>query len=139
MSPPRERPPRESPSRGKQPPTAFEATLIAVERAKEALVAAVPSPRGKQRRTVAEAVLEFEDEIREAATLMDGWRRPEVEEQWQACVRAIEESARRAERLRLEAPPLDYEGLVSALDDLIAPLEAFADADRALSGGPGHG
>jgi hypothetical protein len=113
--------------------TAFEDTVKAVERAKEALVAAVPSPRGKQRRTVAEAVLEFEQEIREAAALMDGWRRPDVEGAWQSCVRAVEESIRRAERLRLDAPPLDYEGLVSALGDLIAPLEAFADAERRLA------
>ena len=122
----------ERPSPDATPPSAFEATVIAVERAKDALVAAVPSPRGKQRRTVAEAVLEFEGEIREAATLMDGWRGTEIEEEWRACAQAIEESLRRAERLRLEAPPLDYEGLVSALGDLIAPLEAFAEAEQRL-------
>jgi hypothetical protein len=112
----------------------FEAAMTAVEKAKDALVAAVPSPRGKQRRTVAEAVLEFEAETREAATLMDRWHRPEVESEWRACVEGIEEALRRAERLRLDAPPLDYEGLVAALAELIAPLEVFADAQHRLAG-----
>jgi hypothetical protein len=116
------------------PPTAFQVTVLAVERAKDALIAAVPSPRGKQRRTVAEAVLEFEAQIREAATTMDRWRLAEIESEWRACAEGIEEALRRAERLRLNAPPLDYEGLVSALTDLIAPLEAFADAQRRLEG-----
>ena len=109
---------------------AFEATVAAVERAKDALVTAVPSPRGKQRSTVAEAVLAFETYLRDAAGRMDGWRGPEIEEAWRACVAAIEESMRRAERLRAEGRPLDYEGLVAALASLIDPLEAFADAER---------
>jgi hypothetical protein len=111
------------------PPTAFEATVVAVERAKDALVAAVPSPRGKQRRTVAEAVLGFEEGIREAASLMHAWRTTDVEEDWRACARGIDEAIRRAERLRLDAPPLDYEGLVAVLAELIAPLEVFGDAE----------
>jgi hypothetical protein len=114
------------------PPTAFQDTVLAVERAKDALLAAVPSPRGKQRRTVAEAVLEFEAEIREAATMMDRWHLAEIESEWRACAEGIDEALRRAERLRLEAPPLDYEGLVAALGELIVPLEAFADAQYRL-------
>jgi hypothetical protein len=121
-----------TPAREEPPPTAFQVTVLAVERAKDALIAAVPSPRGKQRRTVAEAVVEFEAAIRETSTMMDRWRRAEIESEWWACAEGIDEALRRAERLRLEAPPLDYEGLVAALGELIAPLEAFADAERRL-------
>lgn len=112
----------------------FEDTVAVVERAKDALVTAVPSPRGKQRRTVAEAVLEFEADLRAAATMMDRWRHSEIESEWRACAEGIEESLRRAERLRLDAPQLDYEGLVSALAELIEPLDVFADAQRRLAG-----
>jgi hypothetical protein len=111
----------------------FDDTVAAVERAKDLLMTAVPSPRGKQRRTVAEAVLDFESQVREAAALMDGWRRAELEEDWRACSEGIDEALRRAEALRLDAPPLDYETLVSALGELIAPLEVFADAARRLA------
>ena len=46
----------------------------------------------------------------------------DVPDGWRA---AIQESLERAERLRLEAPPLDYEGLVGALADLLAPLDVL--------------
>ncbi|HEV3473777.1 MAG TPA: hypothetical protein VG602_00165 [Actinomycetota bacterium] len=111
----------------------FEAALAAVERAKEALVAAVPSPRGKQHRTAAEALLDFEAHLKEATVLMDSWRTNDVDEDRRACAEGLQEAARRAERLRMEAPPMDYEGLVAALGDLIAPLEVFADTERRLA------
>jgi hypothetical protein len=84
---------------------------------------------------VAESLLEFEGALEEAHSLMPGWRIPESETAWGACADALEESARMAERLRLEAPTLDFEGLVMVLKDLIAPLEAFDEAERLLRRG----
>ncbi len=110
----------------------FDHALEPVERGKAALVRAVPSPRG-QPGPLAEALLAFEGAMEEARARMDGWRGPRTEEAWQACLGALDESARRAGRLRLEAPTLDYESLVAVLGDLIAPLEAFEDAARAVS------
>ena len=104
--------PRTDPSR--------EAALELVEQAKEALVAAVPSPRGVSRTPLAEALLAFEEFLREASSHADV----------HADSAAIDEALRRAERLRLDAPELDYEGLVDALADLLAPLDAFDDAAR---------
>lgn len=96
----------------------MERVLDRVERAKADLVEAVPSPRGVPGRSLAEALASFEDGLREAASAGDlpaGWRA------------AIRESLDRAGRLRLESPPpLDYEGIVTALADLMAPLDAFA-------------
>jgi hypothetical protein len=106
-------------------------TIDVVERAKVDLIAAVPSPRGVVDRSLAEAVLAFEDGLRRAATEMERW--PEDSDHVRRiCRAAIEESLGRAERLRLEAPALDLEGLLTVLGDLIAPLDTFAEAERSL-------
>jgi hypothetical protein len=103
-----------------------DAALIAVvEEAKRELLTAVPSPRGIPGRHLAEALLGFEERLREAADLIRGRTYPPASEDELAS--AIGESLRRAERLRLEAPALDYEGLVGTLADLIEPLDAFVD------------
>jgi hypothetical protein len=111
----------------------FRSSAELVQRAKDILVAAVPSPRGAPGVPLAEAVLAFEATLRDAVGSMDRWRGGDVERQWRACRRAIADSLTRAERLRLEAPELDYEGLVDALADLLDPLDAFAEAERDLS------
>src|SRR5688572_12591055 len=98
----------------------FERVLTLVESAKAGLVKAIPSPRGVQRTSVAEALLSFETGLREAAAAMD-----DRDDRWGPLLGAIEESLRRAERLRLDAPPLDYESLVTVLGDLMSPLDAF--------------
>lgn len=123
-------------ARGRRPGGSepFAGVLDHVEAAKRELVAAVPSPRGIPARQLAEALLAFEELLREAGELIAGWRDPGTESVRSACAGAVHEALRRAERLRLEAPPLGYEGLVTALGDLIQPLEAFADAERELAG-----
>lgn len=88
--------------------------LARIERAKEDLVSAVPSPRGAPGRPLAEALLAFEEGLREAALTADEPAR------WRA---AVEEALRRAERLRLNAPELDYEALVAELAHLLDPLD----------------
>jgi hypothetical protein len=110
---------------------AFSEAVDRIEHGKAALVSAVPTPRAEGT-SLAEALNAFETALRKARQEMRGWRTPETEESWQACSSALTESADRAERLRLEAPSLDYEGLVMTLGDLIAPLEAFAEAERRL-------
>jgi hypothetical protein len=95
-----------------------------VESAKGRLVEAIPSPRGVQRTSVADALLAFETGLQEAAAAM-----ADRDEAWEPLVRAVQESLRGAQRLRLEAPPLDYESLVTALGDLMSPLDAFDRPD----------
>jgi hypothetical protein len=96
-----------------------------VERAKEDLVAAVPSPRGIPGRPIAEALLAFEEGLHRASDLLASVDAidPSLRRTLEG---ALTESLRRAERVRLEAPPLDYETLVTLLGDLMAPLGAFA-------------
>lgn len=107
--------------------------MAEVEHGKEALVRAVPSPRGVPG-PLAEALLEFERAIGRGREAMAAWRTPEAEPAWTRCAEALDESARRAERLRLQAPSLDYEGLVTVLGELMAPLDVFEDAERNLRG-----
>jgi hypothetical protein len=113
---------------------AFEVVVERVEAGKRELVAAVPSPRGVPDRPLAEALIGFEEGLRQAEILMDAWHAPDLEDAWRSCRDALGEARRRAERLRLEAPAVDYEGLVAVLGELMAPLEAFADVDDRITG-----
>jgi hypothetical protein len=63
---------------------------------------------------------------------MEGWRHAGVDENWNACEKALDACLKGAEGLRLEAPELDFEALVLVFGDLIAPLGVFEDARRAL-------
>jgi hypothetical protein len=116
---------------------ALRSTLQVAGKAKDALTSAVPGPRAPGR-PVSEALLGFERALAEARSVMPGWRVPETEERWRSCSDALEESAKMAERLRLEAPALDFESLVMVLKDLIAPLEVFEEASRLVRGRGGR-
>ena len=106
----------------------FEAFLAAtglVERAKSALTDSVPTTR-LPGRPFADALLEFEEGLREAEVLMDAWRAEALEEEWMGAREGLEEALAIAERLRLAgADPGGFEGLVETIQDLLAPLEAF--------------
>jgi hypothetical protein len=112
---------------------AFEAVATHVEAAKEALLAAVPGPR-RPPAPLAPALAIFEEEIRRARASLEGWGGAATGEIRATCEAALDEAARRGEWLRLEAPTLDFESLVIVLGDLLAPLDAFVDAERALRG-----
>lgn len=106
----------------------FHRVVEEVERAKEAVVQAVPPSARLPGRPLAEALMEFEAALRDAERAMSGWLRREVAAEWEACRDGLAESLRLAEDLRLAAPALDFEGLVGVVADLIAPLEAFERA-----------
>jgi len=107
---------------------AFREVVRRVERAKDELTAAVPTVR-LPGRPLAEALLAFEEELRQAERGMPAWRHPAVAEVWERCRSALAEVRAAAERLRMEAPdPGGFEGLVGLVDDLLAPLEAFEEA-----------
>ena len=101
-----------------------------VERAKDALVAAVPASR-REPEPLATSVLAFEEGLAAALMALEAWdgAPPDLRER---CRTAIEEAARRSESLRLQAPSLEFEGLVLVLGDVIAPLDALGDVEYEL-------
>jgi hypothetical protein len=109
---------------------AFRLAAEPVERAKEALIEAVPTGRGPGR-PLAEALVDFEQDLRTAQDLMAAWRHPAVESQWAVCGDALDECLHEAEALRVDPPSLGFESLQATVGELIGPLEAFyAAAER---------
>jgi hypothetical protein len=107
------------------------AVAAEIEAGKRAMTGTVPSTRSAGT-PLAEGILELEDRLTPAQTLMPAWRHPELEQEWRACDEGIRESMDRARRLREDPPELaGFEGLIWAVDQLLEPLEAFeAAADR---------
>ena len=124
--------------RRKRLPPELDAALVSlravverVEDAKQAMTGTVPSTRSAGT-PLPDALLELEEHLGRAKELMPGWRHTDVEAEWLACDEGIDESLRRATKLREEAPDLGgFEGLIWAVDQVLAPLEAFeAAAER---------
>jgi len=108
---------------------AFRAVLDELEPAKAALADVMPTTR-MPGRPLAEALREFEAGVERARPLMPAWRVTEIEPQWAACEEGLAEAARRARRFREEAPDVGgFEGLIWAVEQLLAPLDAFAAAE----------
>jgi len=105
----------------------FRLTSALVEEARATLLLGVPSGRAS-RLPLAEALAGFEALLDEATGAMPSWRMPDVEAEWEACRAALDESARRSERLRLGSVPDGYEQLAPVLEELIEPLDVFAAA-----------
>jgi hypothetical protein len=111
---------------------AFRSVADLVDRASASLAEAAPSTR-MAGRPLPDALADFEDLLSQAADGMPAWRRPETEPAWRRCDAAVESARDLAERLRIEAPSLaGFEGLIGAIGELLAPLEAFDDAARSF-------
>lgn len=112
-------------------PRSFEAVAGPVEAAKRALLAAVPAPR-REPEPLASALVRLDERLEEARSAMDAWPADESPRIRADCLAALDETIRRSAALRLRAPALDFESLVLVLGDVLAPLDAFADAEHAL-------
>ena len=113
------------------PLEALRKVVAEVELGKEAMTSTVPTTR-LPGTPLPDALVDFEEHLDSAKQLMPSWRQPDVEAEWRDCDEAIGESLRRAAKLREEAPDLGgFEGLIWAVDQVLAPLEAFeAAAER---------
>jgi hypothetical protein len=106
----------------------FRRVVEHVERAKEGLTDAVPTTR-LPGRPLAEALVDFEQELTAADAAMPSWRVDELQDVWTSCASAIAEAREAAERLRLAAAaPAGFEALIGTIGDLLAPLDAFGKA-----------
>jgi hypothetical protein len=107
---------------------AFRDVLEHLEPAKAALTDVMPTTR-LPGRPLPDALVEFEEGLERAAALMPGWRVPALEAEWTVCERGLVEAGERARRLREDAPVLGgFEGLIWAVEELMAPLDGFATA-----------
>jgi len=62
---------------------------------------------------------------------MPTWRLPELEDDWADCVAAVDEAdGNLDEVLQVAAETDELEELLDAVGEVVAPLDAFADAER---------
>lgn len=103
----------------------FLTALAEVEAGKSALAGVMPTTR-LPGTPLPDALLEFEDRVARAVELMADWRAPELLQEWSACDLGLAEALERARRFREEGPDLGgFEGLIWAVEELLAPLETF--------------
>lgn len=123
--------------RGAQDPEArrrFGAVATALAAAQRALLTAIPTARDPGA-PLADALAAFARGLDDVERSMPGWRTPATEEWWRRCEEALREARSEAERLRASPPgPTEFEALNARVGDVLAPLEDFADAERALAG-----
>jgi hypothetical protein len=119
---------RRLPEHLEAPARAFDDLLPPLERARAALTGSVPGTR-LPGRPLAETLSEFEDGLRQVRDGMDAWRSADVEPEWEACSRGLDEALEFADRVRTEGvQPEGFEGLIGLIGDLLAPLDAFERA-----------
>lgn len=84
-----------------------------------------PAPVGVGLDAVAQA-------ISDVRAWMPRWRLPELDEDWRACVDSLDESSSMIDAARqVAATTSELEELLGAVEEVVAPLDAFADAERA--------
>lgn len=104
----------------------------AVSRGTASLLRAIPSARVPAL-PLPDALTAFREALDEAEGWMDAWRRPPLEDVWQASREGLAAARDSEERFRLGVTaPLTHEALLAALADLIGPLEPFAEAERRI-------
>ena len=107
---------------------AFRDVLVHLEPAKAALTDVMPTTR-MPGRPLPDALAEFEEGLARSEERMPAWRTPEMEPEWLACRQGLADAGGRARRFREDAPELGgFEGLIWAVEELMAPLDAFATA-----------
>jgi hypothetical protein len=107
---------------------AFSEVVDAIEPAKAAVAEVLPGTR-LPGRPLNDALAEYRAGIEGARAGMDGWRRPEVEAEWQACSAALSLAVARSRALAgQEEDPEGFEGLLWTVQGLIEALDPFVGA-----------
>lgn len=110
---------------------AFDRAASAVAAAQRALLAAIPTSRDPGI-PLAQALAEFGKLLDNATATLAEWRDEAPAHEWTKCATALACARREAARLRLEPGALDFEGLNARVGDVLHPLEAFAEVERAV-------
>ena len=111
---------------------AFHEVLTDLEPAKAALTDALPTTRAPGR-PLQEALESFEAGLVRARGGMSAWRMPALDIWWIACDRGLEDGLARVRQVRRDGTePVGFEAMLWLIEDLLDPLEPFADAERAF-------
>ena len=113
---------------------AFRLVLEELEPAKAGLSDVLPGTR-MPGRPLHDALEEFATRLERAAALMPGWRRPELDDVWLRCQAGLQRARELAGTLLREAPDVaGFEQLLGLVEELLDPLEPFADAEDRFRG-----
>jgi hypothetical protein len=109
---------------------AFHDVLDEIEPAKAGLTEVVPGTR-LPGRPLDDALAEFVARLTRARDLMAAWRRPELEDEWSACMDGLAIALDRATQLLDDAYEASgFGSLVGVVEGLLDPLEPFAQAEE---------
>jgi hypothetical protein len=109
---------------------AFHELLEEIEPAKAGLTEVVPGTR-LPGRPLDDALAGFVARLTRARDLMATWRRPELEDEWSACMDGLAIALDRATQLLDDAYEASgFGSLVGVVEGLLDPLEPFAQAEE---------
>jgi len=109
---------------------AFQRQAERVEQARQALLRCLPVGRVEPA-PIGLGLDLLRDELHAVRAEMDAWRVPAAEQDWTACREAVDEALAHIEparRVSLETGEL--EELLTAVTDVVEPLDAWATAER---------
>lgn len=113
---------------------AFEQQATRVESARRALLSCLPVGRVNPAPVPVGLDL-LRDELHAVRAQLTRWRVPQMSGEWEGCRAAIEESLEAMLTAhRVAQSSTELEELLGAVGDVIEPLDAWADAERAWRG-----
>lgn len=102
-----------------------------VEGGRRMLLSTLPTGRVEPA-PIAVGIEALEDAIEDAEAWMPAWRLPALREDWEECLRGLAEARANLDRVReVAATTGELEELLEAVQSVMEPLDAFADAERA--------
>ena len=103
----------------------------AIEAGRRVLLGTLPTGRVEPA-PVAVGVDALARSLEDVRAWMPTWRLPEIADDWEDCVAAVEEAEANLDHVReVAANTSELEELLEAVGEVVAPLDAFADAERA--------
>lgn len=109
----------------------FHAQAARIEQARSALLGCLPVGRVDPA-PVSVGLDLLRDELTRVAQDLPAWRREEVAAQWEACRLAVDEALGAVDDAhRVAASTGELEELLGAVSDVVEPLDAWSDAERA--------
>lgn len=109
---------------------AFRAQAERVEQARQALLRCLPVGRVEPA-PIGLGLDLLRDELHAVAAEMPQWRVPAAEADWQACADAVDEALAQIEPARdVSLSTGELEELLTAVTDVVEPLDAWATAER---------